>query len=400
MLRHGKRRLVRRKGRIVTDRTAYATLVDRIFGSGSAVFDISVASRNNVIGALARPDNYGAFKDNFEARLARLNAAIVADSSLRKEVLGAVNRIVEAGWDGAYAELVALDYFLAASETGPGRILLDQTVPASVTLASEMGMQNANHDVSFPVLRVCLDTKLLSDKIGQILEGIFEDYRSSKNISHLSIVPSYDLAGDFTQYSEKRLDLVKELINGADPSTRPERLVSAVIPGLSYSFAWDPGVHFGEGTYSPLDHARHHHALLFGHAKKFSRIDPTVIVFVLFPWSGEKVFPFERISRIFFRQFGDHFFNDYIASNTPAHTFNRKFKTGITAGDVTRHLSGVIFLEDKAITSADPSLLNVQASYVWNKNAVHPLSGHAFEKILQDRGAFDLNKIKPSDLVG
>ncbi|WP_448097644.1 hypothetical protein [Luteibacter yeojuensis] len=375
----------------MTNRTAYATLVDRIFGSGSAVFDTSVASSNDVIGALSRPDNYAHFKENFEARLHRLNAAIVADHSLRKEVLGAVNRIAEAGWDGAYAELAALDYFLGGSETGPGNLLLDHTVPASDTLASEMGMQNANHDLSFPALGVCADTKLLSDKIREILEGIFKDYRSAKQIGRLSIVPSYHLDGDFTQYSARRRDLVNELVNGVDPAVKPKKLVSAVIPGLSYSFAWDRGVYSGEGWYSPLEHARQHHPLLFGHAKKFSRVDPTVIVFVLFPWSGEKVFPFERQKRIFFRQFGDHFFNDYVASNAPANAFNKKFKSAISSGDVTRYLSGVIYLEDQAITSANPGLLNVDASYVWNKNAMHSLFGHAFEKSLQARGAFDLN---------
>jgi hypothetical protein len=375
----------------MTSRAVFASLVDGIFGSGATTFDTAVAQSNNVIGALAHPTDFTAFKKNFEARLHRLNTAVKADASLRTEVLAAVNRIADAGWDGAYAELSALDYFLAEPETGPGMVLLDRTVPASDTLASEMGMKNANHDLSFPALGVSMDTKLLSDKMGGIFEGIFKDYRFAKGIKDLLIIPSYDPDGDFAILSTNRKALLEELVNAVDPKVQPGTLTSAVIPGLSYSFAWNPGVYVGGGSYSPHEHAKRHHPLLFGHAKKFSRLDPTVIVFVIFPWAGEKVFPFEDTKRTFLRQFGQHFFNDYIGSSAPANAFNKNFKSGILAGNVTRYLSGVIYLEDHAITGANPGLLNVDASYIWNSNALQSLSGHAFEILLQRRGAFDLN---------
>ena len=51
-------------------------------------------------------------------------------------------------------------------------------VMAAETLASEIGMLNANHDIRFPRLGVLMDTKLLLDKTGQILDGIFEEFRS------------------------------------------------------------------------------------------------------------------------------------------------------------------------------------------------------------------------------
>ena len=381
----------------MTARAVFASLVDHIFGNGSTSFDTSIAHSNNVIGALAHPTEFAAFKKNFEARLRRLNNAVVADASLREEVLAAVNRVADAGWDGAYAELSALDYFLAEPETGPGRILLDRTVPASETLASEMGMQNANHDLNFPALGVSMDTKLLSDKTRDILEGIFKEFRAAKGINNLLIIPSYDPDSDFAQYAEKRRYLLAELIRNVDASIRPGALESAVVPGLSYSFAWNPGVYSGVGSYSPNEHAKRHHPLLFGHAKKFSRVDPTVIVFVMFPWSGEAaVLPFEDTKRTFLQQFGRHFFNEYIASTEPASAFNKKFKTTILAGDVTRYLSGIIYLEDHAITGTSPSVLNVEASYIWNPNAFQSLSGHAFERLLQLRGAFDLNAFELS----
>lgn len=269
-------------------------------------------------------------------------------------------------------------------------ILLDHTVPAAYTLASEMGMQNANHDMSFPKLGISMDTKLLSDKTGEILEGIFKDFRSVKRISNLTILPSYDLDCDFTQYSVNRQALLQELVNCVDVTIQPKSFASAVIPELSYQFAWVPGVYTGAATYSPFEHAQRHHSLLFGHAKKFSRHEPTVIIFVIFPWSGEKVFPFEDTKRTFFKQLGRHFFNDYLGSTDSAEKYNSKFKSVISAHDVTQHLSGLIYLEDQAIMATNPNALNVDASYIWNSNAINPLAGHPFETTLQDRGAYNL----------
>ena len=274
----------------MTPRANYAAFVDKIFGAGSAKLDIAKTDTNNVIGALASEQGFAEFTANFEERLRRINAAIETDPSLRKDVIGAVNRVAGDEWDGAYAELCALDYFLAAPLTGPGHIALDQTVPASDTLASEMGMQNANHDMRLTSLGVSMDTKSLSDKTGQILDGIFEEFRRAKGIKSLMIMPTYDHDDDFTPYATNRPQLLAELVNGVDVKGRTPCLKSQVIPGLAYEFAWNAGAYFSESSYSPVEHATRHHTLLFGHIKKFSRTEPTAIVYVMFPWSGESAF--------------------------------------------------------------------------------------------------------------
>ena len=74
----------------MTDRTAYAALIDGIFGAGAATFDVANSQTNHVIGALAMSGDYAEFKSNFEMRLRRLHLAVVVDTSLRKEVLAAV----------------------------------------------------------------------------------------------------------------------------------------------------------------------------------------------------------------------------------------------------------------------------------------------------------------------
>lgn len=64
----------------MTQRAVFASLVDRVFGTGSATFDAVLTHTNNIIGALAHPTEFEAFKKNFEARLKRLNAAALADT--------------------------------------------------------------------------------------------------------------------------------------------------------------------------------------------------------------------------------------------------------------------------------------------------------------------------------
>ncbi|MBF0162983.1 MAG: hypothetical protein HQM01_00545 [Magnetococcales bacterium] len=379
---------------MMTDREYYATLVNSIFGNGSATFDVTDTLSNNVIGALKKPGEFVEFTANFVQRLRRLAAAIQVDISLRRGILATINKIVTAEWDGAYAELCAIDYFLADPSTGPGKVVLDCTVPGIQTLASDMGMQHVNYDMKFPDLGVSMDTKLLSDKIGRILEGVCKDFQKDKNIQSLTILPSYNQDEDFATYQINRQKLLDELCQSVDINARPSNFDSRIIAGLSYEFSWEPGVLMAESTYSPFEHAMNHHHLLFGHSKKFSKVEPSVIVFVVFPWAGENVVAvFKDSTMIFFKEFCKNFFSRYLFSSNQAVRFNDKIKSTITAGDVTKHLAGILFLEDNSILANTPDNVNVKASFFWNPNALHPLTGSRLEACLQARGAVDLQTI-------
>ena len=119
-------------------------------------------------------------------------------------------------------------------------------------------------------------------------------------------------------------------------------------------------------------------------------MEATVIVFVLFPWTDEGVFYFNDTTKVFFKEFGDQCFSGYLASGDPAKKFNSKFTSAMSAGDATKHLSGVLYLMDDSIMAKTPNDVNVKASYLWNPNAVHPLAGSPLEASLMARGAFDL----------
>lgn len=377
-----------------TDRDIYAELLNRLFGAGAASFDVSSAETSQVLMALATSGDFAQFRAAFPARLHRLCQATTAVPALRVEIVKTANLIAEKrNWDGAFAELAALDYLLADSRTDASELKLNMTVPATATLAGELGMQNANFDVHTARFNLSLDVKQLGDKIGGILRGIFKDVLRAKGIANLSIIPSYSMDDPYELYETNRALLCKELDTLVDVKQRPPGGASCVIPGLKYQFAWEAGVYPGISTYYPEEHAKNAHKLLFQHAKKFSKVNPSAIAFVHFPWVGERLVPIGDAELRFFKGMASHFFYDYSGSALLAGSLNRKFKGNILADDVARYLSGVIFLQDRTVTSKDPTSLNVDVSFLMNPAAHHPLSDGEFEHYLTSRGAIDLSQL-------
>ena len=377
-----------------THSAVYAKLLDGVFGPGAAIFDATSSETTPVLSALAMSGDFPQFVAGFTARLGRLALATTATANLRKQIVTTANLIAaEKNWDGAFAELAAFDYFLADPRTDASQLELDVTVPATQTLASELGMQQANFDVQMPQFDLTLDVKLLGDKIGGILYGICEEVRRAKAIRNLAIIPTYPIDDSYEDFQKNRAALCKELHTLLDVSQRPPRGTSRVIPKLEYQFAWEAGVYSGATTYNTDEHAQNTHRLLFQHAKKFSKVKPSVIAFVHFPWAGERLIPMADAPLRFFKGVGRHFFYGYSGSTCLASLLNKKIKTNILAKDVVAHLSGVIFLQDETVTSNNPNSANVTASYLLNTAAHHPLSGSEFEGYLNSRGAIDLSQL-------
>ena len=377
----------------MTNSEHYARLVDVIFGPHTTAFDTNKTHSNRVIGAIANPNNFIEFKANFSARLRRLNRATTVNPVLRRPVINAVNQVAGySNWDGAFAELAALDYFLSDPATDAINIELDVTVSALDTLASEMGKTNVNYDMRLPSFGVSLDTKVLKDKTGDILDGIFKKVLEKKGLTYLPIIPCYPFDHPYSAFQDKLTALFVELLAAVDTNTRPARFTSKVIPELSYQFAWNKGVYVTAHSHLPTDHALNHQRLLFGYANKFSKVEPSAIVLVHFPWTGEKLY-IDSQRMAFFKELGNRFFNAYIGEPDLAQSVIGSFKTSISAEAVTKHLSGVVYLEDMCITESDPDRANVTASYIWNHHALHSLIASSFDSYLKRRDATDLSAI-------
>jgi len=258
-----------------------------------------------------------------------------------------------------------------------------------------MNMKKSNYDIFLREFDILMDTKILLNKTEDILNGIFKDFREQIGAMDLLIIPEYSPDDDFSIYQDKRKEILDELIRATNVKMQmPKgRVESEVIDGLTYTFAWKSGSYFSESKYSPYEHAKNHHTLLFKHAKKFCIRRPTILVFVIFPWFSESSLVIEDSKKIFLKMFCHHFFYDYMDSPKLAKNFNQQIESNISAYNVTKSLSGIIFLEDMSITSYNPSQLSINASYMWNENAQHLLFNNPIGNFLQEARAFDLKGV-------
>ena len=186
------------------------------------------------------------FQANFKARLDRIAAAAKDSPALLPGLKKALNDLALPNiWDGAYAELVVFDFLIADKRTSAGSLELDVTVPATETLASEMGHTNANLDVRLNRFDVYLDTKLLSDKSGAILDGIIRQVLKAKGIKMMTVLPAFNTDLPFEDFEKNGPGLYTELMALMDVKVRPRHVQSTIIPTLTYEFAWDPGILMG-----------------------------------------------------------------------------------------------------------------------------------------------------------
>ncbi|WP_444906008.1 hypothetical protein ACJJIR_15410 [Microbulbifer sp. SSSA008] len=364
-------------------RENYKKIIDDIFGIGVCTIDTSIDNKNNVIGALVS-DQYTTFTTNFLYRLRRLSKIYSENEHLRDSIQQAVNQVADINnWDGAFSELTVLDYFFSFPDTGAEHLKLDVTIPAAETLASEMGFCNANLDGHFSNFDFYFDTKVLSDKSGQIVDGITRQVKKRLDIPGLTIHPSFNGDLPFEEFQKNRNKLLNELLNGIHQKSKTSYIKSTIVESLSYRLLWGAGVSSGESEYSPIQHAKNHHTLLFQHVKKFHRNKPTVIVFVNFPWFGEKIPPLDDVKESFYSNLSKNFFNGYSGKKILGRDINGKIKSGILASDVTKHLSAIIFMDDHSILGDCNEKNHIKARSYLNNEAKNDFSEAGFISFLK-----------------
>tara|TARA_B110001469_G_C9645955_1_gene326473 strand:+ start:3921 stop:5063 length:1143 start_codon:yes stop_codon:yes gene_type:complete len=349
----------------------YGETLEKYFGSGVVKFDTSSGVTNNIIGALNH-EQFESFRSVFHKRCERLAGLYDESDSNRPFLLERLNEMASASkWSGVYAEMVAFDFLNSDEDHLLKPIDLSKTVPASETLAGKLGAQNTNFDGYYDDYNVCFDVKVLSDKSKDILDGIIAEVIKRLGITEITISPEYPLDSDFELFEKNRNALRLELQSSIDLGKQTSFVKSTVVPNLNYRLLWGKGALSTVSTYDPYQHAEKHHTLLFKHAKKFSKTQPSLIVFVLFPWFSEKVVN-EFCSRdVFYKEFCRRFFCQYVNDSNPASSILKSFKGNETLAQVTDKLSGVIFLEDTSIESSNPDGLNVTGFAYLNPNAIN-----------------------------
>ena len=221
-----------------------------------------------------------------------------------------------------------------------------------------MGQKNVNFDGYYDEFNVFFDVKILSDKSRAILDGVIHEAKTTLGISEVLILAEYPLDSDFEPFEKARSQLLGELTVSIDAKKKTRSIISKVIPHLTYRLMWNGGTLATVSSYDPYHHAENHHTLLFKHAKKFSKTSPSLIVFVVFPWFSEKT-TLHAGGAIFYRAFCRRFFCQYANDSRSPRVLLKSFVGRESIAQVTEALSGVLFLEDKSVTSDIATAQNI-----------------------------------------
>lgn len=365
----------------------YSQLIDSIFGAGTTTFDTSKDLYNHVIGALNNPTEYNDFTVNFISRLKRLKTIYSTHPSYLTEIKVQVNEIASVkNWEGAFAELAAYDHLnsdiLNHKTYIHNPIQPNITLPNTKSFALELGKNATNLDGFVEDRLLYFDVKCLKDNVTEILTGIYNDLKTHLRTNDIHITAEHELDISYYDFQKKRTQLLNELKEELNTTTKKTFLKSNVVSQLSYRILWGGGVLTAERSYHPFSHAKNYHKTIFNYANKFIKDKSTVIVLVVFPWYNLVISDFANSNVRFYRALARRVFCQYIHDTTKFKTFNSSFTGEHTIFEVSKYLSGIIFLEDNTILSKEPNKTNVKSFVYLNPNAVKPLTSSSRDFIM------------------
>lgn len=380
--------------RIVKDEAyvLYQQLCDEVYGAGAV--QIKPAPSNNVIGTLRHLDDFNEFKKNFKQRLMRLRKRFEGTAAF-PALLEQVKQVADPkNWEGAYAELVAYDVMWNDQVLMP--MELDKTLDVAESYAGEMGHKATNEDGYIPDYGLFFDVKILADTVGAILKGIIDDAKAnSSQTAHCDILPEYPLDDDEEDYSglNRRLlyDELKDFLVAHNTETNGrEYYRSRVLPRLGYRIQWGGEINTAIREYNPYRHAEETKHLIFKrYTKKIMKNEMFMLVLVKFPWYNQQISSFIDADHVYYRSLARRTFCGYLNDSTPMNAIEPRFSGKETVDEVSRHLAGIIFIDDNSIKE-DSYSCNV----IMNPNALnnHDTAYHYLMSLVEKgdkRGLYD-----------
>lgn len=350
----------------------YQQLCDKVFGKGTVAIKITKKD-NNVIGTLKYISEFVNFRKNFQARLERLRDKFQGTASY-PALLEQVKQVADpSNWEGAYAELVAYDV-LHNDYIGKG-IQLDATLDGAESYASDLGGKKTNEDGYLPDYGIYFDVKCLADTTGNILKELINDAIKQAGVESIcGVLPEYPLDDDECEYQQNRRKLLDELkdyliVSKPADGTGKDVFDSKIMPQLTYRILWGVGVNSSTGEYSPYEHAENTKDLMLKrYTKKFMKNHKSMIVFVNFPWYNNRIRSFIDGDEMYYRALARRTFCGYKHSTEPMNAINPKYVGLETPYEISRHLSGIVFIDDHSIET------DTYSCHVYlNPNAVHPI---------------------------
>lgn len=370
----------------------YQQLCDEVFGAGAV--QIKQAPSNNVIGTLCHLDDFHEFKKNFKQRLIRLRKRFEGTAAY-PALLEQVKQVADPkNWEGAYAELVAYDVMWNDHVMTP--MELDKTLDVTESYAGEMGHKATNEDGFIPDYGLYFDVKIFADTVGAILKGIIDDaITNSSQTARCDILPEYPLDDDDDEYSglnRKMLyDELKDFLVAHNSETTGKQYYrSKVLPRLGYRIQWGGGINTAIREYNPYRHAEETKHLIFKrYTKKIMKNEMFMLVLVKFPWYNQQISSFIDADHVYYRSLARRTFCGYCKNTALMNSVVSKFNGTDTVFEVSKHLAGIVFIDDNSIKE-DSYSCNV----IMNPNAanVHATAEHYLMSLVMNgdkRGLYD-----------
>lgn len=336
----------------MTHEEGYQLFLDSILGTDSIKIPLN-GNKNNVIGAINHAKEFQTFKTNFKTRIDKLNR-IYHNTPSYQSLLNTIKQVADdKNWNGAYAELTALDILNIPSLNTA--IELDITLPGTESFAIEWGKHETNEDGKWTNFDAFFDVKILSDPVEAILKNIANlAIANTNNSGKCSVLFERALDDEETSYVSNFNKILNELCYGLNE--KRTSVTYSYIPGLCFKINWKIGINSAISTYNPYRHAENTKDLVLKrYTYKFMKKKPFFIVFVNFPWFDQVVNDFADMNKVYYRALARRTFCQYIHSNIKMNHISSKYKGNEYAKTVSKYLSGIIFIDDDSLKSNNHS---------------------------------------------
>lgn len=368
----------------------YKKLIEEIFNIKVKFSDTRIT--NNCIGALKNHDNYKVFHENFIARLRRLNSYFQTSPKQIKEIIDTAKQIGQAKgykWSGPYSELVALDYWIQFENISnikfPDRGKVED-FPDS--LAKRIGQKEIDIDLSLDLAtkRIYSDVKSMIPTHIELADLILNRLQK---VTSKSFLIGVDDIYDF-DYLRTKSDLVKEIRNG-DLLNELKNCINQNKKYLSKTLSSGEKIDFRISypkpgkknnvlttmrVMDPYKLADNYKYKVLDYYNKLLVKEPSLITFVINPWFNQELNSDKKFLEVFLRSLSRRIFIELNKDKTDlAILFPELSGNNITIEEVSKKISGIVFIYDESITKEEEEINDV---YIY-------LNPNATNKILKER---------------
>ena len=366
---------------------SFDEIIRSIFGD-RVLKDREGSRRTTPITSALLNENEKTFKKNLVARLKRLHSHY-SDHPCLPELVVLVRNLANLSlWQGAFAELVALDYFnyplLDHASFLYTPVFINPDTRPFCLLGMEPGAGNGSTlDGEFRDHGVCYDAKVLLDTRSDILASLHARVKSQFPDRYLSIVSEFQPDRHPRDLGKHVETIEVELIEAICKEPGIRYLRSRVVTGLEHWLSWEPGWQLTGYSYSSYRHAMEFYREVFKDCRQFTTDRPFVLVYVIFPKYNAVVTDFRNMNAEFFRAVARRAFMAHRADTRPvsslfSHSEKPKRLPQATIAKASRALSAILFLEDVTTTLSDENKSNAIGYLYSNPNAEWKLTRPRF----------------------